>query len=127
MPQPLSPRSRPLRRPLIGANTERCIYCAGTRITREGKRYKKHETIQRWYCHTCDRVFSPQPVKGKTAPLKVILEALCRFYRGETRQHVARHLKEQFGIATSPRTISSWLSEYRELTTYARLRSIMWQ
>ena len=35
---------------------------------------------------------------------------------------VAVHIKERFGMRISPRTLSQWLAEYRELTTYARLR-----
>ena len=125
MPQPSASQTSPShpRRPLIGANTERCIYCDGTRITREGKRYKQLETVQLWYCHDCDRVFTPQVVQGKRTPLKVILESLCLYYRGETRRRVAQRIKERFGLSVSPRTLSQWLSEYRELTTYARLRS----
>jgi hypothetical protein len=124
MPQLPSSRSRSRpRRPLIGANTERCVYCEGARITREGKRYKQLETIQLWYCHDCGRVFTPQIVQGKRTPLKVILESLCLYYRGETRRRVAQRIKERFGLSVSPRTLSLWLSEYRELTTYARLRS----
>ena len=73
---------------LVGENQERCLYCHGTRITREGKRYKKHEVIQRWLCHACNRVFSPQQTKGKTYPLKVILEALMHYYRGQGRRTI---------------------------------------
>ena len=115
-----SPSSR-LRR-LIGADLKRCIFCRGTAITREGKRYKKLETVQLWYCRSCDRVFTPQRAKGKTYPLKVILESLCLYYRGETRSRVSKRIKERFGIIVPPRTLSQWLSEYRDLTTYARLR-----
>jgi hypothetical protein len=110
-------------KPLIGVTTERCIYCRGLRITREGRRYKQHETIQLWRCHDCDRVFTPQITKGKTFPLAVILEALTRYYRGDTRMRVATHIKERFGLTLSPRTLSQWLAEYRLLTTYARLRA----
>ena len=119
MPQLPSSRSRSHpRQSLIGANTERCIYCEGRRITREGKRYKQLETIQLWYCHDYDRVFTPQIVQGKRTPLKVILESLCLYYRGETRRRVAQRIKERFGLRLSPRTLSQWLAEYRELTTY---------
>jgi transposase-like protein len=107
---------------VIGDRCERCLYCHGLRITREGKRYKKLETIQLWRCHDCNRVFTPQIVKGKTFPPAVILEALMRYYRGDTRERVAVHIKERFGMRISPRTLSQWLAEYRELTTYARLR-----
>ena len=72
-------------RRLVGAELERCIYCQGTKITREGRRQKKLETIQLWYCRTCDRVFTPQKAKGRTYPLKIILESLILYYQGNTR------------------------------------------
>jgi ATP-dependent exoDNAse (exonuclease V) beta subunit len=52
----------------------------------------------------------------------MILEALCLFYSGHTIPRTARYLRDRFGHRIHPRTISRWLSEYRELTTYARLR-----
>jgi hypothetical protein len=113
------------RKSLVGDQYERCLYCHGLRITREGKRYKKLETIQLWHCHDCDRVFTPQIAKGKTFPLAVILDALTRYYHGDTRQQVATRLKERFGLTLSPRTLSQWLAEYRSLTTYARLRTTL--
>src|ERR687888_1601172 len=94
------------RHRLIGDQCERCLYCRGTRITREGKRYKKLETVQLWRCHDCGRVFTPQIAKGKTFPLAVILDALMRYYRGDTRKRVTTNIKERFGLKVSPRTLS---------------------
>jgi hypothetical protein len=108
---------------LVGATLERCIYCQSTAITKKGKRRKKLETVQLWYCHTCTRVFTPQRAKGKTYPLKVIIEAVMLYYRGETRQRVAARIRERFGIHVPSWTLSAWLAEYRVLTTYARLRT----
>lgn len=116
------PTSPSARARLVGADLERCIFCRGTDITRKGVRRKKLETIQLWYCSTCDRVFTPQRAKGKTYPLKIILEALMLYYRGETRAHTAQRIRERFGITVPPRTLSTWLAEYRDLTTYRRLR-----
>ncbi len=107
---------------LIGDQCERCLYCRGLHITREGKRCKKHETVQLWRCRDCNRVFTPQIAKGKTFPLAVVLDALMRYYSGETREQVTTHIRERFGLRLSPRTLSQWLAEYRPLTTYARLR-----
>src|SRR5579863_83889 len=90
---------------IVGANLERCVVCNGSRITREGKRYKKLETVQLWRCHTCGRVFTPQRAKGKTYPLTVILESLIAYYRGDTRERTAARIKERFGIAVPPRTL----------------------
>jgi hypothetical protein len=111
------------RGPVLGAELERCIYCAGATITRKGKRYKKLETIQLWFCHTCNRVFTPQIAKGKTYPLKVILEALKLYYRGHTIPATIGRLKKRYGLAIAPRTLTAWLTEHRPLTTYHRLRN----
>src|ERR1700722_11675988 len=104
---PLSSRGKHL----VGAELERCIFCRGTKITREGKRYKKLETVQLWYCRDCDRVFSPQRAKGKTYPLKIVLESLIYYYRGETREVTVKRIKERFGIEVSARTLSTWIAE----------------
>jgi transposase-like protein len=112
-------------RKLIGADLERCIYCNGRSIRREGKRRKKLESIQLWYCRSCERTFSPQIAKGKTYPLKVIMEALQLYYRGETRAQTSQQIQERFGIRIPARTLSTWLAELRNLTTYARLRDVV--
>ena len=125
MPRQTSDHSsefRAARQRLIGAELERCIYCQGTDISRHGKRIKKLETVQLWKCQTCKRVFTPQQAKGKTYPLKIILESLMLYYLGDTRERTAKHIKERFGITVPLRTLSAWLAEYRGLTTYARLR-----
>jgi hypothetical protein len=108
--------------PIVSEALERCIYCNGSHVTREGKRYKRRETVQLWYCRTCDRVFTPQRAKGKSYPLKVILESLIYYYRGETRERTAEHIRERFGISVPSRTLSAWLAEYRDLTPYAQSR-----
>jgi plasmid stabilization system protein ParE len=54
--------------------------------------------------------------------LQVILEALCRFYQGYTLEHTAKYITRRFGVSVHSRTISRWLSEYRDLTSYDRLR-----
>jgi len=111
------------RRPLVGAELEYCLYCASTDIVRAGKRYKKHEILQRWYCHRCAVFFSPHTAgKGSTYPLKVILETLCHFYQGYTIERTRDFIRRRFGLSVHPRTITRWLTEYRELTTFARLR-----
>jgi hypothetical protein len=115
------PASSRARR-LIGGELERCIYCNGKGIMREGKRYKKLETVQLWYCPACDRVFTPQRAKGKTYPLKVVTESLMHYYRGETRERTAQKIQERFGVTVPTRTLSTWLSQYRDLTPYVRLR-----
>jgi transposase-like protein len=107
----------------VGSNLERCLYCASTDIVRAGRRYKQHEILQRWSCHSCAVSFSPRTAgKGSTYPLKVILETLCRFYQGYTIGSTADYIRGRFGLTIHSRTISRWLTAYRPLSTFARLR-----
>ena len=114
-------KSRKTKPAIVGARLERCIFCQGTHIVRKGLRHKKLETVQLWRCNDCDRVFMPQRAKGKTYPLKLILESLTLYYRGEPRVRVVKRIKERFGVVVPVRTLSSWIAEYRDLTTYARM------
>ena len=113
--------SRKTKPAIVGARLERCIFCQGTRIVRKGLRHKKLETVQLWRCNDCYRVFTPQRAKGKTYPLKLILESLILYYRGEPRVRVVKRIKERFGVVVPVGTLSSWIAEYRDLTTYSRL------
>jgi ATP-dependent exoDNAse (exonuclease V) beta subunit len=50
------------------------------------------------------------------------LETLCHFYQGHTIDRTHDYIRRRFGLSVHPRTISRWLTEYRRLTTFARLR-----
>ena len=107
---------------IVGAFEVRCLFCSGKRITRKGRRRKKFETIQLWYCRDCDQVFTPRALKGKTYPIPVILDGLGYYNTGYFLETSAKRLKERYGIMVTPTTLSRWLREFKELTTYARLR-----
>ncbi len=80
-------RKLPIKK-IIGERQERCLYCSGTKIIRKGKRRKKFETVQLWYCKDCDTVFAPRTLKGKTYPIPVILDGLAYYYTGHPFLHV---------------------------------------
>ena len=107
---------------IVGSLQERCLYCSGRRITKKGRRRKKFETVQLWHCKDCDQVFTPRALKGKTYPIPVILDSLSYYNTGYSLETSAKRLKERYGISVTPTTLSRWLKEYKELSTYARLR-----
>ena len=107
---------------IIGERQERCLYCSSTRIIKKGKRRKKFETVQLWYCKDCDTVFAPRSLKGKTYPIPVILDGLSYYHTGHSLGASSTRLQERYGITVTPTTLSRWLSEYKALCTYARLR-----
>src|SRR3546814_21190645 len=73
----------------------------------EGGRRIKDETVQLWYCKVCERVCTQRRAKGRTYPLKIILESLMLYYRGSTRAATTKTIRERFGIDVPLRTLSS--------------------
>src|SRR3546814_12749586 len=88
----------PRQQRLVGSELERCIYCRGKAIRREGVRRNKYETVQLWYCKVCDRVFTQRRAKGGTYPPTIILERLMLYYRGSTHADTPRLHRAHFRI-----------------------------
>ncbi len=99
-----------------------CPYCAGKDIIKRGKRKKKFELRQRYYCNSCQRSFVPQTVKGKQYPLKMILDGLCCYNTGYPLEETSRLLKEEYGVKIDDSTLSDWVREFAPLCRYERLR-----
>ena len=107
---------------MTSGTVEKCPYCNGKEIAKWGQRKKKYEFSQIYYCHYCKRKFTTPKAKGKSFPLRIILEGLCLYNVGYSADDASGLLKEQFGIEVNPRTLREWVSEYKELCSYARLR-----
>ncbi|MFQ5801419.1 MAG: PD-(D/E)XK nuclease family protein [Candidatus Methylomirabilales bacterium] len=108
----------------IGLSQDRCIYCSGKQIVKKGKRQKKLQTVQLWYCKNCDKVFTPHALKGKTYPIPVILDGLNYYHTGYSLEDSSALLQGQYGISATPTTLSHWLREYKGVCTYGRLRNM---
>ena len=105
----------------------RCPYCGSKRLIRKGTRKKKLEIAQLWQCKLCRRVFTPAPseLRYKTYPLRVILDGVTLYHLGYSLSDAAAKLKSRHGYRVAPSTLTSWMAEHRELTTYSRLRRQM--
>lgn len=99
-----------------------CPYCAGKDIIKRGKRKKKLEVRQRYYCNSCKRSFVPQSIKGKQYPLKMILDGLCYYNIGHSLEESCRLLNEEYGVKANDSTLSDWVKEFAPLCRYERLR-----
>jgi transposase-like protein len=99
-----------------------CPYCSSKNIVRRGIRKKKYETQQRYLCNACRRSFVPQMVKGKSFPLKVILDGLSFYNTGYTLLESCKFLKENYGMEVKDSTLSEWVKEFEPLCRYSRLR-----
>jgi ribosomal protein L37AE/L43A len=100
-----------------------CPTCGCKRTVKKGKRRNRLQTLQVYQCAECRYRFTGEAGKNKTYPLKLMLEAVSTFNLGYPITGTQRILQRRFHQHIPERTISSWLTAYRPLTTYARLRT----
>jgi ATP-dependent exoDNAse (exonuclease V) beta subunit len=100
-----------------------CPQCGCKSTAKKGKRRNRLQTLQVYRCTECLRRFTGEPSKNKTYPLRLILETLSTFNLGHSLTETQQLIRKRFHRQIPERTISSWLTEYRPLTTYARLRA----
>ena len=102
--------------------TQVCPYCHGKNVFKRGKRKKKYEVVQLYFCKDCQRTFTFQKVKGKHYPLKVILDGLSFYNLGYTLEDSCKLLKEKYGLNVKPSSLANWVDEFSSLCKYSRLR-----
>lgn len=103
---------------------DRCPHCNSLKVSVRGTRAKKLEIVTRMHCKACGRNFTPgtRLMRHKTFPLPEILDAIGTYNRGYSLAETSRRMALRYGHAATPSTISRWIGQYPELTTYARLR-----
>jgi len=99
-----------------------CPECQSTFTVKKGKRRNRLQILQLYQCTDCDHKFTSSAGRHKTYPLKTILEAVSTYNLGHTATETQRLLRQRSRIDIPERTINLWLSTYKPLTTYARLR-----
>jgi len=106
----------------VGTATERCIYCDSKNTVKRGTRKKKLEVVQLYFCKDCQKTFTPQKIKGRHYPLKVILDGLSFYNLGYNLEDSSRLIKEKYGLNLRPSTLADWVNEFSDLCKYSRLR-----
>src|SRR5262249_58070982 len=100
-----------------------CPECGCKNTVKKGKRRNRLQTLQVYRCAECLHRFTGSPGKNKSYPLRLILETVSTYNLGHAVTETQTSLRRRFHRDIPERTISSWLTEYRPLTTYARLRA----
>lgn len=98
-----------------------CPYCHD-RIVKRGLRKKKFEIIQVYFCKNCNKKITPLITKGKTYPLRIIIDCLTYYNRLYSLEEVVEKIEEKYGIKISHQIISRWLKEYRQYAPFFRMR-----
>ncbi|MBU2639786.1 MAG: PD-(D/E)XK nuclease family protein [Nanoarchaeota archaeon] len=100
---------------------EKCPYCQG-KLTKKGKRKKKYEEIQIYFCKNCNKKITPLITKNKTYPLKLIIDTITFYNRLNSLEETAKIITEKHGIKITHQIISNWLKEYERYIPFLRMR-----
>ncbi len=118
------PIPRAARAPHSSKTPDACPHCGSRVLTRRGTRKKKLEIVQLWRCASCKRTFTPSPqaLRGKTYPLRTIIDALSTYNLGYSMGDTVARIKSKTGRVIASSTLATWLHQHRELMSYLRLR-----
>src|SRR6266852_3703971 len=110
--------------PTIQAKPDFCPACDGRQIIKRGLRKNSFRQLQIYWCKDCGGYFSSLTgLKGVKYPPRVIARALCLYNLGHSQEEAARRIASEHRITVPRRTISDWISGYRSITTFHRLRA----
>ena len=110
--------------PTIQSKPPCCPVCDGRRIIKRGLRKNCYRRLQIYFCKDCGKYFMSLPgLKGVKYPPRVIARALCLYNLGHSQEETARRLITEHRIRVARRTLSDWISGYRSMTTFHRLRT----
>ena len=98
-----------------------CPYCQA-RIVKRGKRKKKFEDVQIYYCKNCDKRFTSLITKHKTYPLRVIIDSLTLYNRLTPINKIPDIIKDTYGITVTYQTILNWIKDYKQYIPFIRMR-----
>ena len=107
---------------LRNTNKVTCPNCNSKNIIRKGKRKNKFQTIQIYQCKDCKKYFTSENLMHKTYPFKIILKAISLYNLGNTLEETKNIINNKHGLALTPQAISTWLSKYKNLCSFNRLR-----
>ncbi len=101
-----------------------CPICASEKVIRRGFRQKKLEKIQLYQCMACGKSFTPDTIKGKRFPAKIVVEGLNFYNLGFGLEETCRLLEQKFGNSgrVGASTLGGWVTQYSGLCRYARIR-----
>ena len=98
-----------------------CKNCNSSNIIKKGIKKKKLQSIQRYFCKDCNSIFTLNTTKT-TYPIQTILKAVSFYNLGHNLNQVQKILESRTKTKIPTSTISSWVNQYKQTCTFARLR-----
>ena len=107
----------------INSAIPRCPRCLAKAVIKKGRRITRHEARQRWGCTRCGHTFTNLVTKHSPYPVKVIMEAMCRYNLGYSARDTVRYLNRRFHITVPEKTFRLWYTAHKLICTYHTIRA----
>ena len=101
----------------------KCKNCNSIEVIKKGIRKGKLQSRQIYQCKSCNSKFILAEIINKTYPISIILKSISNYNLGYNLQQTQEKIEKTENTKISISTISSWLKEYKNICTYAKLRS----
>ncbi len=101
----------------------KCNSCGSGKVTKKGTRKSKLQTKQIYFCKSCSSKFILENAKNKTYPMSTILKAISTYNLGYNLKQTQEKLESSEKIKIPISTLSSWINEYKNICTFAKLRN----
>jgi hypothetical protein len=96
----------------------RCPRRRAKDVIKKGTRKTRHEARQRWGYNRCGHTFTNLVTKHSPYPVKVIMEAICRYNLGYSARETVRYFTRRFHITVLEKTIRLWYTAHKSICTY---------
>ncbi len=104
-------------------NKINCPNCSSKNFKKYGVQKNKAQNLQKYQCKICKKIFTlKDQSKNKTYPISIILNALSYYNLGYSQNNINKLLAKKFKLKPSQKTISNWINEYKNITTFNKLR-----
>ena len=100
----------------------KCPNCTSKDTIKRGKRKRKFRDIQQFQCKNCEKFFLQENQQNKTYPLKIVLSSISNYNLGYNLKQTSTKIEKVYKIKTPISTVSSWINQYKNICTFARLR-----
>jgi len=88
------------------------MFCGSDNIVKDGVRHNKHDEIQKFYCHNCQKYFSFnvgfERMKHNS---QAITTAMQLYFSGESLRNTQKSLR-LLGVEVSHSTVYGWIKNY---------------
>lgn len=99
-----------------------CPHCDSRRIIKKGTRKNQHRLVQIYFCKSCFRYFTTADIQKTKYPPYVIMRSISLYHLGYSQAEVSRLIRIRHRLDIPQRTISQWITKYRPICSYSRLR-----